>query len=144
MFTDQHSAMCPQKYGIWSQRLAGSQSSPSCSTHSSNVWKKHNVICRLKTSMIRQRKSREMYKNTAKLDPDIPGGPSSHTKLLLTYTRSFYHPRSDLPGCTKSPFHRLSVNHYHEIPRFFKTLAKTAIFPKLSRPGMRHFSFPQL
>ena len=97
--------MCPQKYGIWSQRLAGSQSSPSCSTHSSNVWKKHNVICRLKTNMIKQRQSREMYKNTAKRDPNIPGGPTHQTTgkntTLFADWKQTWSNRDRVGRCTK-------------------------------------------
>ena len=43
-----------------------------------------------------------------------------------------------------SPFCRLSVDHYYQIPKLSKTVAKNVIFPKPSRPEKRCISFPNL
>ena len=49
-----------------------------------------------------------------------------------------------LSSISKSSFCRLSIDFYHEIPESFNTLAKDAIFSKLSKPGKGHLSFPQI
>ena len=38
----------------------------------------------------------------------------------------------------------LFVDHYHDIPKFFKHLENNAIFPKTSRPGKMCLSFPNI
>ena len=40
------------------------------------------------------------------------------------------------------PFLQITSCHYHKIPQLSKTLAKYAIFPKLSMPQKRHLKLP--
>lgn len=49
-----------------------------------------------------------------------------------------------LLSISKSSFCRLSIDFHHESPEPFNTLSKDAIFPKLSKPGKGHLSFPQI